>query len=284
MNFYPLFATPKFKLHNLTGGELRLHKLIIRTHQHGPADVPSLLPNKVALAPLSKDFADVAAKYPDMTTKEQIAALFSHSTLVMNGPFAQEAEVGANGQKLDSEYGRDNWNHSKTHYTIRKFMDESLLRSWSDKGKQPWIYCRLAEIYLNYAEAMFWDGKEDIARTYVNYVRERARGGNPDIVPDVTESGDALWKRIQNERKIELAFEEHRFFDVRRWKIAEDTQVGQFHGVRITKMADGSKKYEVVNVGNKRNFVAPNHYLLPIPNYERRKNTAIEQNPGYSDL
>ena len=106
VNFYPLFATPKFKLHNLTGGELRLHKLIIRTHQHGPAGVPSLLPNKVALAPLSKDFADVAAKYPDMTTKEQIAALFSHSTLVMNGPFAQEAEVGANGQKLDSEYGK----------------------------------------------------------------------------------------------------------------------------------------------------------------------------------
>ena len=192
----------------------------------------------------------------------------------------EDGKTGGN----DSEYGRDNWNHSKTHYTIRKFMDESLLRSWSYKGKQPWIYCRLAEIYLNYAEAMFWDGKEDIARTYVNYVRERARGGNPDIVPDVTESGDALWKRIQNERKIELAFEEHRFFDVRRWKIAEDTQVGQFHGVRITKMADGSKKYEVVNVGNKRNFVAPNHYLLPIPNYERRKNTAIEQNPGYSDL
>lgn len=120
----------------------------------------------------------------------------------------EDGKTGGN----DSEYGRDNWNHSKTHYTIRKFMDESLLRSWSDKGKQPWIYCRLAEIYLNYAEAMFWDDKEDIARTYVNYVRERARGGNPDIVPDVTESGDALWKRIQNERKIELAFEEHRFF------------------------------------------------------------------------
>lgn len=106
VNFYPLFATPKFKLHNLTGGELRLHKLIIRTHQHGPADVPSLLPNKVALAPFSKNFADVAAEYPEMDAKEQIATLFSHSTLVLNGPFAQEAKEGAREEKLDSEYGK----------------------------------------------------------------------------------------------------------------------------------------------------------------------------------
>lgn len=187
---------------------------------------------------------------------------------------------------FDSEFGTDNWNYSKSHYTIRKFMDESLLNSWSDKGKQPWIYCRLAEIYLNYAEAMYYCGDEDAARMYVNYVRERARKladpeSSVNMLPDVTESGEALLKKIQQERKVELAFEEHRFFDVRRWKIAETTQVGQFHGIQIIKKADNTKEYSIINLGNKRDFDPSKHYLVPIPNYERRKNAALDQNPGY---
>lgn len=203
----------------------------------------------------------------------------------VNAP-EKEGEKPSKGG-LDSEFGRDNWNYSKSHYTIRKFMDETLLNSWSDKGKQPWIYCRLAEIYLNYAEAMYYCGKEEVARTYVNYVRERARNmvgaqeGSINMLPDVTESGEALLKKIQQERKVELAFEEHRFFDVRRWKIAESTQVGQFHGIQIVKNEDGTKEYSVINLGNERDFDASKHYLVPIPNYERRKNSALEQNPGY---
>ena len=195
-------------------------------------------------------------------------------------------EDGTSGGK-DSEYGTDNWNYSETHYTIRKFMDENLVNLWSEKAYHPWIYCRLAEIYLNYAEAKYFCGDEITARQYVNFVRERARNmtENPtNMLPDVTESGEALLKRIQQERKVELAFEEHRYFDVRRWKIAEDTQVGQFHGIKITKKADGTKTYTITNVGNPRKFIAPNHYLAPMPNYERRKNSALEQNPGYTDL
>lgn len=195
-------------------------------------------------------------------------------------------EDGTTGGK-DSEYGTDNWNYSETHYTIRKFMDEALINLWSEKAYHPWIYCRLAEIYLNYAEAKYFCGDEVTARQYVNFVRERARNMAEDptnMLPDVTESGDDLLKKIQQERKVELAFEEHRYFDVRRWKIAEDTQVGQFHGIKITKKADGTKTYTISNVGNPRKFISPNHYLAPIPNYERRKNSALEQNPGYSDL
>ena len=195
-------------------------------------------------------------------------------------------EDGTTGGK-DSEFGTDNWNYSETHYTIRKFMDETLVNLWSEKAYHPWIYCRLAEIYLNYAEAKYFCGDEVTARQYVNFVRERARNMAEDptnMLPDVTESGDALLKKIQQERKVELAFEEHRYFDVRRWKIAEDTQVGQFHGIKITKKTDDTKTYTITNVGNPRNFIAPNHYLAPIPNYERRKNKALEQNPGYSDL
>lgn len=179
----------------------------------------------------------------------------------------------------DSEFGRDAWNYSKTHYTIRKFMDESLVNSWSDKGRQPWVYCRLAEIYLNYAEALWHLGDENGARHYLNLIRERARGGKAGILPDITASGDELLAKIQHERKVELAFEEHRFYDVRRWKIGETTDSGEFHGINITKNADGTKKYQLFTVQN-RTFKTAD-YLLPIPNYERRKNDLLEQNPGY---
>ncbi len=180
---------------------------------------------------------------------------------------------------LDSELGRDAWNYSKTHYTIRKFMDESLVNSWSDKGSQPWIYCRLAEVYLNYAEALFHLGDEKGARQYLNCIRKRARGGKENILPDITASGDELLARIQHERKIELAFEEHRFYDVRRWKIGEKTDTGKFHGIKIVRNPDGTKKYEFIEIQNR--LFKPSNYLLPVPNYERRKNNLLEQNPGY---
>lgn len=181
----------------------------------------------------------------------------------------------------DSEFGIDAWNYSKSHYTIRKFMDESLNGIWSDKGKQPWIYCRLGEVYLNYAEAKFHMGDEATAREYVNYIRQRARGGRTGIVPDVTESGEALLKRIQHERKIELAFEEHRFFDVRRWKIADKTDNGKVHGISIINLKSGKKKYELYELQD-RVFDASKHYLLPIPSTEIEKNSLLEQNPGYT--
>lgn len=191
-------------------------------------------------------------------------------------------EDGKTGGK-DSEFGTDNWNHSKTHYTIRKFMDESLLSPWSDNGAQPWIYCRLGEIYLNYAEAMYHCDNEEIARKYINLIRARARNGNNAILPDITASGEALLEKIQHERKIELAFEEHRFFDVRRWKIAETTDNINATGIQIIKKADGSKSYKTVFVDT-RKFISPNHYLVPIPNSEIRKNNKLEQNPGYDKI
>lgn len=105
VDFYPLFATPKFKLHNLSGNEIRLMKLIIRTHQHGPADTPMLMPSKVAIAPLSGDFKSVAEDYPEMTQKEQIASLFSHSTRVLDGWFAQPINPASAGLESDNEEG-----------------------------------------------------------------------------------------------------------------------------------------------------------------------------------
>lgn len=192
----------------------------------------------------------------------------------------------------DSKYGNEGWNATKTGYSIRKFIKETAAYAW-EKCDNPWIYCRLGEVYLNYAEAMCAQGNDDEARKYVNFIRERARGGKADILADVTESGTELMNRIRHERRIELAFEEHRFFDVRRWKIAETTEKQLLRGMYVSRTwqfdksgkpdpANGRKTYLIIKESQVRDF-KPQHYLLPIPQTERLKNPAIEQNPDYSN-
>jgi starch-binding outer membrane protein, SusD/RagB family len=95
----------------------------------------------------------------------------------------------------------------------------------------------------------------------------------------VTDEGEALRARIQNERRVEFAFEGLRFFDVRRWKIAitENIPILRMH---ITKQADGSKVYQIQTL-EKRWFL-PQHYLVPISRSEIDKsNGSLIQNPGY---
>ena len=92
----------------------------------------------------------------------------------------------------------------------------------------PWF--RLGEFYLNYAEAAYMCGKEDICREYINKVRRRAG------MPDVTESGESLWDRVVNERRIELAFEFTRYFDVRRWMVADFYENIPVAGMRTMRL------------------------------------------------
>ena len=173
--------------------------------------------------------------------------------------------------------GGSAWLASETGYYLRKFVDESISPSGSsDKPTNPWIYFRYAEVLLNYAEAKFETGDEITARKYLNMVRNR----NGVEMPEITETGDALRNRIQHERRIELAFEHHRFFDVRRWKIADKTEKKPIMSMEIEKETDNSETYtEVIRL--QRNF-QPQHYYLPIPRTEVDKSLgSIEQNPGY---
>lgn len=194
----------------------------------------------------------------------------------------------------DSRFGNEGWNATETGYSIRKFIKETAANAW-EKTDNPWIYCRLGEVYLNYAEALCAQGLDVDARYYLNEIRKRARGGRTDILADATESGTELMARIQRERRVELAFEEHRFFDVRRWKIAETTEKKPARGMYISRYENyydkektqpypdnGKKTYLIIKESQVRDFKSQ-HYLLPIPQTERRKNPAIEQNPDYSN-
>jgi len=100
----------------------------------------------------------------------------------------------------------------RTNTVLLKFMPEQGPFNWQTQFTIQWPFFRIAEIYLNYAEAKFELGDEVTAREYVNKVRRRASVNLPDIPATVT--GEDLRRRIYNERRIELAFENHRFFDV----------------------------------------------------------------------
>jgi len=189
------------------------------------------------------------------------------------------ATTSTTGGKDSGKGGIEEWNVSKTGFFIRKFTRDNVVKSWNEKNCNSWIFSRLGEIYLNYAEALYNTGKETEAKVYLNKIRERARGG-ASVLPDVTESSDALMAKIQHERRIELAFEEHRFFDVRRWKIAKTTDNGSMRGVHVVKGLNGLKSYGLKVVEKELKFYDQN-YLMPIPRAEIVRNNLMLQNPKY---
>ncbi len=163
-------------------------------------------------------------------------------------------------------------------YVLRKFMpDDATPLSWQTTYTIPWPHFRLAEIYLNYAEASFELGDEATARQYVSMVR--ARVGMPAIPASVT--GDALRQRIRNERRIEMAFEGQRFFDVRRWKIAATIEGRPIRGMDIVlNTTTGVKTYTPVVLLTKSPWDDKKN-LLPVSSAEVRRNPDLTQTPGW---
>lgn len=176
---------------------------------------------------------------------------------------------------MDSNEGPEGWNASWTGYNIRKFVDESITNPNNTNTSNPnWIYERYGGILLNYAEALFYLGDEDGCREYLNKVRSR-----PSVnMPDVENTGEALEKRIRNERRIELYAEEHRFYDIRRWKMETDDYL---YKVNIAKNSTtGQKTFSYTSF---QKFALPERmFLAPIPADEIEKNGALIQNPGYN--
>ena len=160
-----------------------------------------------------------------------------------------------------------------TGYYLKKFVNNI---SCKEPATYPhaWMIFRYGEILLNAAEA--YNEAEGPAKAY-SYINEvRARAGMPAYA-DMSQS--ELRERIRNERRIELAFEDHRFWDVRRWKIADTTQ-RELYGVKIEKQADGTFNF-YKNLYETRNW-RDCMYLYPIPQSELYKNTNLNpQNTGW---
>jgi len=165
------------------------------------------------------------------------------------------------------------WNASKTRYCMKKMVNEAHDWNVQDYDATQWAVFRLSEIYLNYAEACSALGEDGEALIYLNKIRVE-KGG----LLGVNAVGTALMDKIRHERRIELCFEGHRYFDIRRWGIAE-LGSEDAKGVIITKQPNGSFTYAQMTV-QERTWV-PSFYYYPIPRTEIQKNPAIIQNPDY---
>lgn len=178
--------------------------------------------------------------------------------------------------------GAPKYGATPTGYYLKKFVDGSCVTTTNNATttRHNWIVMRLAEVYLNYAEAMYnYYGDADAqgefglsANEAINVLRNRE-----DIqMPEFQGSAD-FETRYMRERMVELAFEGHRFWDVRRWK--KGAQL--FNAVdvaNITLDSNGDVILERVSKGRQWN---DKYNLYPIPQSELQKNHRLTQNPGW---
>jgi len=173
-----------------------------------------------------------------------------------------------------------NVNATKTGYYMRKFLSEAA--TWNQvsntNSRRPWVVLRYAEVLLNYAEALNEvQGPVTDVYKYVNQVRQRSGVAMPVLPAGLTQ--DQMRTRIQNERRVELCFEGHRFFDVRRWKQGELFLNKPVTGMRIVPIAPGIYTYTRFQV--EQRVFSDKNYLFPFSQNDINRQPALIQNTGY---
>lgn len=193
---------------------------------------------------------------------------------VWKGKVVQSYVGGANGLPRA--------NATKTGYYLKKYVIESvsLEPTNTTQRQHTWVLFRYAEILLNYAEAMNEAyGPEDAAgmgMTALDAVNQvRVRAGMPEFPAGLTQAAFAA--KLRNERRVELAFEDHRFWDVRRWMIGDATT--DIFAVRITRNPYGGFAYQQFLLEER--VYEDRMNLYPIPQSEIYKNPALQQNTGW---
>lgn len=191
--------------------------------------------------------------------------------------------VGQDGPQTNSP------NVSNTGFYIRKFISEASGYTLRNYAENWWPWFRLGEIYLNATEAAFELNDETTALGYINKLRERA-GFPANSLASLT------LEKIQNERRVELAFEDHRYFDMKRWRIADTTWNGNedndkaivygLYPYRIAQAKPGTQdqdKYIFVKTRSERFKVArnfqPSNYYSFIADDVINNNPTIVKNP-----
>lgn len=211
---------------------------------------------------------------------------------VQTGYYSDGAGGTVNG--LDTrESPVENWNGSRTHYYTRKFIDPNpaLADNQSNAQVIPWPFIRYTEMVLNYVEASLALGQETDARDWLNKIRFRSG------MPAIADGGAALVDRYRNERRIELAYEEHRYHDVRRWMIPQQTVGRGIKAIKITATVKPGKTalvpyrydktvydytYTVVdNTENETRTWTDKMYYRAISLDEVSRNSKLVNNPGF---
>ena len=195
------------------------------------------------------------------------------ATILMNMAPFKGKKVATYPEGADAS---PNPNATKTGYYLRKFLNEDVnIQTGGSSGGHVVPLFRLAEIYLNYVEALNeCDPTNPDIALYLNKVRNRASLPNVSAL-----SQEQMRTVIQHERRVELAFEEHRSWDVRRWKIASSILGTPLMGVQIERKPLGGYTYMPVKV--EQRVFQPKMYWYPIPQSEVLKLKQWKQNNGW---
>lgn len=194
----------------------------------------------------------------------------------------------------------ENWNGTYTGYLEKKLIDGTVNATEHNFQTNPMPYIRLAEMYLIAAEACIELNKLDEAAIYLDAIRTRI--GRPNTKETLTVRGQAfnqndLREFLRQERRVELAYEESRYYDVRRWMIAPETSGKKLTGVTIVGRLKPGKTATLPYVHDETvydytwtvlnlNYIEKRKwdnkmYFAPIKLEETLRNTALEQNPGF---
>lgn len=197
------------------------------------------------------------------------------ATVLYNGVKWGNGNINVVLGQRDNPIG--NTNATPTGYYVRKYIPETILSAeHSQSAYRLWTIMRYAEILLNYAEALNEaQGPGTEVYNMLDKIRHRAGiSGKIADRSDLTSSKDNMRNFIHKERTVELAFEEHRAWDVRRWNVAVEALSRPIYGVNVS--ADGTITRKVAQSRVFENKM----YLYPIPEGEVWK-TGIENNPGW---
>lgn len=225
-------------------------------------------------------------------------SIYYDQTVLIDRETARPTDVYVNADGTASSQDAVHYG-TPTGYYNGKQLNKRLAGNYIHTGEQSIPLMRYAELLLNYAEAqneyqgpdkgfqyIGEDGNESTFTPYtaIRLIRERA-----DIDEDGGKYGlkDGLSQKemrevIRHERRIELALEAHRFWDVRRWMIAETTENKMMTGMEVRKMADGTKTYKRFDVRQHVFRMDKAMYLWPIPYKEVTKSNDMIQNPYYN--
>src|SRR6185312_5048514 len=210
-------------------------------------------------------------RFPDLAGRDPLGIYDRRTRITIQG-----------GQEVSKIYGIDTKqgpvdpdDGTYTGYTFKKYLDDAVYGSDANNNENAWFEFRYAEIILNYAEACLALNETKEATDYINMIRNRA--GLPDFTGDITAA-------LRYERRVEFIYENVRWYDMRRWKILNET-LADAYGVDIveTKNLDNStttttwRQIPVQDRGPENKKL----YWLPIPIDEINRAPQLVQNPGY---
>jgi hypothetical protein len=191
-------------------------------------------------------------------------------------------QIYKGGRDYDEIPGYQIYNTYTGYYSTKMINQENTQYRGGYGSTTPWLEIRYAEVLLNYAEAQneYLSAPDASVYDAINKIRRRA-GITVDIAAGSLNK-ESMRTMIQNERYVELSYECKRYWDLRRWKVAEQKLNGaKFTGVVITKQTNNSFTYEYKPAVTETGVFLLKMYFMPLPQSEITKNKNLVQNPGW---